>query len=274
MEMSSKMEIINTILYSGYYPDREVMMSFLSRLFKRNVDTIDNTNMPAHIALIMDGNGRWAKKRGLPRNIGHREGSNTLRKIVKACSDIGIKYLTVYAFSTENWKRPKSEVDALMTLLLEYLKNADRELAGNNIRIRIIGDMNGLSDDIKQEVAKVEKSTSKNTGMNLVIALNYGGRDEIVNAVRNIARDVKNGKLKPDEITEQTITGRLYTMGIPDPDLLIRTSGEMRLSNFLLWQLGYAEFWYTDVLWPDFDKDELMKAISEYQQRNRRYGGI
>lgn len=250
-------------------------MSFFKKLFSgKYKDAAGNGKLPVHIAIIMDGNGRWAKKRGLPRNFGHREGSNTLKRIVKFCNGIGIKYMTVYAFSTENWNRPKSEVDTLMSLLLEYLKNADKELAGQNIRIRVIGEKTRLNEEIKNEITRVEKSTVGNTGLNLNIALNYGSRNEIVHAVKEIAKDVKLGKLKIEDINESALESRLYTACIPDPDLLIRTSGEERLSNFLLWQLAYTEFWYTDVLWPDFTKEHILEAIKVYQSRNRRFGGV
>lgn len=249
-------------------------MRIFKGFFGNKAEEVDYGRMPLHIAIIMDGNGRWAKKRGLPRNLGHREGSNTLRRVVADCCDLGIKYLTVYAFSKENWKRPENEVEALMGLLLEYLKNADRELAGRDIRIRILGDAAGLSEEIVREIARVERSTRDNKGLNLLIALNYGGRDEIVHAVRSIAEACARNKLKAEDICETTIAERLYSAGIPDPDLVIRTSGEKRISNFLLWQSAYAEFWFTDVLWPDFGKRHLLNAIKEYQTRNRRFGGI
>ncbi len=230
--------------------------------------------VPEHIAIIMDGNGRWAAKRGLPRSAGHREGANTLKRIVIAGNDIGIKYLTVYAFSTENWARPKDEVDTLMSLLLEFLKNADKEIAGRNIRILVIGSSEGLSAEIKNEISNLTVNTAGNTGLTLVIALNYGSRGEITNAVKRISREVKKGSLRPEEINEKLVSSYLYTSGIPDPDLIIRPSGESRLSNFLLWQASYAEFWYSDILWPEFTKDHLLQAISDYNKRNRRFGGI
>ncbi|MCX7746860.1 MAG: isoprenyl transferase [Clostridia bacterium] len=251
-------------------------MSFFRWIFKRNRNKveIDEGKLPDHIAIIMDGNGRWAKRRGLPRNVGHREGANALRRVVLSCNEIGIKYLTVYAFSTENWKRPKSEVDALMNLLIEFLKSADRELAGKNVRICVIGDVEGLPLNIQKEIQRVTKSTSRNTGLNFNIALNYGSRAEMLYAVKAVADEVKKGKMKIDEISEQVISERLYTREIPDPDLIIRTSGEQRISNFLLWQIAYAEFWFTDVLWPDFNGDILLEAVKQYQNRNRRFGGI
>lgn len=257
-------------------------MSFFNKLFGRfkknsvgkNNFEIDYNNLPVHIAIILDGNGRWAKKRGLPRTAGHREGSNNLDKIAHFCGEIGIKYLTVYAFSTENWKRPQSEVNALMELLLDYLKNAESHIAGRSVRIRVIGDTSALSKEIQEQIVRVTKLTENNTGLTLNIAINYGGKNEIVHAVKEIAKDVVQGKIKYDSIDEAMISNRLYTKGIPDPDLLIRPGGEKRISNFLIWQSAYTEFWYTDVLWPDFKKEHIIEAIKEYQSRNRRFGGI
>lgn len=236
-------------------------------------DRLDANNMPIHIAIIMDGNGRWAKARGLPRSMGHREGANTLKKIVRASNEIGIKYLTVYAFSTENWSRSKDEVDFLMMLLLEFLKNADREIGGENIRIRVIGEEKGLSVEIKNEIKRLTESTNGNNGLTLIIALNYGGRSEIVEMVKRIAGEVKAGKINSESIDEKMVSKYLYTSGIPDPDLVIRPSGEYRLSNFLLWQSSYAEIWCPNILWPDFTKKDLVDSIIEYQKRNRRFGG-
>ncbi len=244
--------------------------------FRKNTNTLfdKSKQIPVHIAIFMDGNGRWAAKRGLPRSAGHREGANNLKRTVKECSTLGIKYLTAYAFSTENWSRPKDEVDSLMSLLLEFLKNADKELSGQNIRITVIGDTQGLSQEIRNEIARVMGNTSRNTGLTLVIALNYGSRSEIANAAARIARDVKQGRINPEDINEKVFSDYLYTAGIPDPDLVIRPSGEQRLSNFLLWQSSYAEFWYSDILWPDFSKNDLFKALGEFQIRNRRFGGL
>jgi undecaprenyl diphosphate synthase len=222
----------------------------------------------------MDGNGRWAARRGLPRNVGHREGANTLKRMVRECNDLGIKYLTAYAFSTENWNRPREEVDALMQLLLEFLQNAEKELAGTNIRIKVIGDTDRLSEKIRNEIDRVVANTSENTGLNLVVALNYGSRCEIAAAAARIARDAKEGRIDPGDVDEKLFADYLYTSGIPDPDLVIRPSGEYRLSNFLLWQSSYSEFWYSDVLWPDFNKEHLYQALRDYQNRNRRFGGI
>jgi undecaprenyl diphosphate synthase len=231
-------------------------------------------SVPHHIAIIPDGNGRWAKKRGMPRSVGHREGSMTLKKIVIYCSKIGVKYLTIYAFSTENWKRPQSEVDALMSLLLEFLRNAEKELDGSNVRIKVIGDIKGLPDELQKEIIRVEKLTGVNDGLNLNIALNYGSRIEMLNAVKEIAKKVKENKLSIDKIDEKVFEDYLYTSGIPDPDLLIRTSGEQRISNYLLWQCAYTEFWFTNELWPDVNESHIAEAIKAFEKRNRRYGGL
>lgn len=247
---------------------------FIKSLFKKKEYKIDMKDLPVHLAIIMDGNGRWARKRGLSRSVGHREGSKTLKRLVLFCSEIGIKHLTVFAFSTENWKRPKKEVNTLMSLMHEYLKNADRELKGKDVRIRVFGDLRQLPDDIQKQITKVCKSTQNRKGMSFNIALNYGGRSEIVQAVKKIANDVKKGVISVDDIDEQVISDRMYTLGIPEPDLLIRSSGEKRLSNFMLWQLAYTELWFSDVLWPDFTKETILQAFEEYQQRKRRYGGI
>jgi len=220
----------------------------------------------------MDGNGRWAEKRGLSRSMGHREGSRTLKKIVEECYRLGVRYLTVYAFSTENWSRPKEEVDELMKLLLEYLRNAEKELAGKNVRIRVIGEKKRLPEEIVNEIKRVEKNTEHIEGLDFIIALNYGGRQEIVEAVARLVEDAKAGLVS--SIDEDALSKRLYTEGIPDPDLLIRTSGEMRLSNFLIWQSSYTEFYFCDVLWPDFSAANLRDAIISYQGRQRRFGGV
>lgn len=230
--------------------------------------------LPGHIAIIMDGNGRWAQKRGLPRTAGHREGARTLNRIVKYCSTIGIKYLTVYAFSTENWSRPKSEVDALMELLKEYLDKADKELEGHDVKINVLGSSERLSEDLKKKISNVVEKTANNKGLVLNVAFNYGGRDEIVNAVRKIAQDVKNGNIKIQDINESLVSKKLYTAGMPDPELVIRPSGEKRISNFLIWQSSYAELWYSNVLWPDFKEKHLMQAIKDFNKRHRRFGGI
>lgn len=240
-------------------------------LFSKNVE-IDKSNIPNHIAIIMDGNGRWAKKRGLSRSVGHKEGSRTLKKIVEACYNLGVRYLTVYAFSTENWSRPKEEVDELMKLLLDYLRNAERELKGKNVRIRVIGEKQNLPEEIISEIERVQKNTEHIKGLDFIIALNYGGRQELVDAVSQIVDDARTGLIST--IDEKIISQRLYTKDIPDPDLLIRTSGEMRLSNFLIWQCSYSEFYFCDALWPDFNENCLKEAILSYQGRQRRFGGV
>lgn len=243
--------------------------------FKNKIkQEVDFSNLPSHIGVIMDGNGRWAKKRGLPRSAGHSKGADTLKKIVTECNKIGIKYITVYAFSTENWKRPKDEVDYLMNLLLNYLKDAENTLAGENVVIRAIGSRAELSEEIREQIVKTEKFTEKNSGIVMNIALNYGAREEIVHAAEQIAEEVKNGVLAPQDISAKTISEHLYTKNQPDPDLIIRTSGEERLSNFLLWQAAYSEFWFTDKLWPDFGVKDLYEAIADFQKRGRRFGGV
>lgn len=235
---------------------------------------IDYNNLPKHIGVIMDGNGRWAKKRGLPRSAGHSAGAESLKKIITEANKIGIKYITVYVFSTENWKRPKEEVDYLMNLLLNYLKDAEKSLAGENVVIKTIGSRKELSDEIQEQIKKTEKFTEKNTGIVMNIALNYGAREEIVNAVKCICEDVKNGKTDAESIDEEMLADFLYTKNQPDVDLLIRTSGEQRLSNFMLWQVSYAEMWFTDKLWPDFKPKDLRQAIVDFQNRGRRFGGV
>lgn len=235
---------------------------------------IDKNNLPNHIGIIMDGNGRWAKKRGLPRSAGHSAGAEALKKIITEANKIGIKYITVYAFSTENWKRPKEEVDFLMDLLLDYLVNAEKTLAGENVVIRAIGSRKELSQKIQEQIIKTEEYTKNNSGIVMNIALNYGSRDEILNAVKNISNDVGMGKINPAEINEGCFSEYLYTKGQPDVDLLIRTSGEKRLSNFMLWQVSYAEMWFTNKLWPDFKPSDLHDAILSFQNRGRRFGGV
>lgn len=230
--------------------------------------------IPNHVAIILDGNGRWAKKRLLPRNLGHKAGAKAVEDICEDAWNLGIKYLTVYAFSTENWKRPEDEVNALMKLLRNYLVDCIERSNKNNMRVRVIGEKTGLSQDIQESIEKLEKVTEKNTGLNFTIAINYGSRDEITRAVKKIAESVAKGEITPENIDMNVISKSLDTKGIPDPDLLIRTSGEERLSNFLLWQLAYTEFYFTDVLWPDFNKKELEKAIEKYNGRERRFGGV
>ncbi len=229
-------------------------------------------NIPNHVAIILDGNGRWAKAKGMPRNYGHVQGAKTVEVICEEAYKMGIQYLTVYAFSTENWNRPKEEVDALMKLLRNYMKTCLKTAAKNNMCVRVIGDKTRLDEDIRRRIDELEKATEKNTGLHFQIALNYGGRDEIRRAVAKIAGRVKAGELSVDEITEEVISGSLDTAGIPEPDLLIRTCNEQRISNFLLWQLAYTEFYFTPVAWPDFSKEELEKAVAAYNHRDRRYG--
>ncbi len=231
-------------------------------------------NLPTHVAVIMDGNGRWAKKRKLPRVEGHRKGVESVRATMKACGELGIKYLTLYAFSVENWNRPKEEVDTLMKYLSRFLKSEIGELNKNNVRIEVIGQIYRLPEFVQAQLRKTQEALSKNNGLTLTLALSYGGRTEIVEAMRAIAAKVKEGKLDPAEINEQIISQNLYTYNMPDPDLLIRTSGEMRISNFLLWQISYAELVVTQTLWPDFRKADFFQALEEYTRRNRRFGGL
>ena len=241
---------------------------------KKKKAQINFDALPKHIGIIMDGNGRWASKRGLPRSAGHSAGADTLKKIVTECNKMGVKYITVYAFSTENWSRPKEEVDFLMNLLLGYLRNAEKTLSGENVVIRAIGSRVELTEEIREQIVKTEKFTENNTGIVMNIALNYGGREEIVHGVKQACADVADGKLSLDELDEKKFSDYLYTAGQPDIDLLIRTSGEQRLSNFLLWQNSYAEMWFTDKLWPDFSIGDLHEAIIDFQSRGRRFGGV
>ena len=230
--------------------------------------------IPQHVAIILDGNGRWAKKRGMPRNYGHVKGAQNLEVICRDAYNMGIKYLTVYLFSTENWKRSPDEVDALMKLFRRYTKTCIKTARDNNMKVRVLGDPTALADDLQESLKKLVESSKDNTGLNFQIAINYGSRDEIVRAIRKVAADCVDGQLKPVEITEERFSGYLDTAEVPDPDLLIRTSGEQRLSNYLLWQLAYTEFYFTEVPWPAFTKEELAKAIEKYNNRDRRYGGV
>ena len=234
----------------------------------------DPLRMPKHIAIIMDGNGRWAQAKGLPRAAGHRAGVESLREVVDNCSRIGVEYLTVYAFSTENWKRPKEEVNILMDLLVEYLYKEVEELDSKNVRVFAIGCLEELPQTAQQALQKSMEKTSANTGLQLNLALNYGGRAEITYAVNKLARLVKEELINPDQIDQDLIAANLFTAGMPDPDLLIRPSGDFRVSNFLLWQLAYTEFWHTPVLWPDFRQEHLFEALDSYQKRQRRFGGL
>lgn len=231
-------------------------------------------NVPRHVAIILDGNGRWAKAKGMPRNYGHAQGSKNVERICEEAWRMGIKYLTVYAFSTENWSRPKSEVDALMKLLRNYMKTCLKTAEKNDMKIRVIGDIEPLDADIKSRILELEEASRGNGGLNFTIALNYGSRDEMIRAVRQLAQDCVDGKLKPGEIDEKLYASYLDTRELPDPDLLIRTSGELRLSNYLWWQLANSELYFTDVPWPDFTKEELIRAVEHYNSRERRFGGI
>lgn len=230
--------------------------------------------IPRHVAIILDGNGRWAKKRFMPRNMGHSQGAKVVEQICEDAWDLGIQYLTVYAFSTENWNRPEKEVRALMKLLRRYLVDCIERTSKNNMRVRVIGEKSRLDDDIRESIDELERVSAANTGLNFTIALNYGSRDEMVRAMRHMAADCCKEALRPEDISEEIFSSYLDTRELPDPDLMIRTSGEQRLSNWLLWQLAYTEFYFTDVLWPDFNKKELIRAIEYYNTRERRFGGI
>jgi undecaprenyl diphosphate synthase len=231
-------------------------------------------SLPKHVAIIMDGNGRWAKQRGLPRIEGHRQGAESARAIIRAAGELGIKYLTLYAFSVENWNRPKDEVDALMKYLIHYLKTETPELNKNNVRLEVIGQIWRLPEKVQEHLKKSIQTLSKNSGLTLIMALSYGSRTEIVDAVRRIAEETKKGKLEAADITEAVVSQHLWTRNFPDPDLLIRTSGEMRVSNFLLWQISYSELVITPTLWPDFRKPQLFESLEEYARRHRRFGGV
>ncbi len=234
---------------------------------------LTNMTIPRHVALILDGTGRWAKKRGLPRTMGHKEGCKTVEKTVEVAARLGIQYLTVYGFSTENWKRSAEEVGALMQLFRFYMVRLLKIASENNVRVKMIGDRRRFDQDIIDGIGRLERETKDNTGLTFVIAVNYGGRDEILRAAAKLAADIKAGKLDEAQLSEETFASYLDTAGMPDPDLLIRTSGEIRLSNYLLWQLAYTEIYVTDTLWPDFDQEELEKAILQYNKRERRFGG-
>ena len=241
---------------------------------KEDRPQLDMERLPAHIAAVMDGNGRWAQKRGMPRTAGHSAGSEAFQNAAEYLNDLGVKYFTVYAFSTENWKCPEEEVGAIMGLLDRYLRKAIREMNEKNIRLCFFGDLEPLSDSLKQLIAETNEISRHTTGMQVNVCLNYGGRAEIARAARLLAQECAEGKLQPEDITETAISQKLYSADIPDPDLMIRPGGELRLSNFLLWQNAYTEFYFTDTLWPDMDEAELDRAIAAYQSRKRRYGGI
>lgn len=234
----------------------------------------ENLKMPNHVAIILDGNGRWAKAKGMPRNYGHVQGAKTVETICEEAYRMGIQYLTVYAFSTENWNRPQDEVDALMKLLRNYMKTCLKTAEKNRMCVRVLGEKSRLDEDIRLRIAELEEATKDNDGLHFQIAINYGGRDEIVRAMTKAAKKIESGELSASDINEETLSGFLDTAGIPDPDLLIRTCNEQRISNFLLWQLAYTEFYFTPVPWPDFTKEELVKAVEAYNHRDRRYGGL
>lgn len=234
----------------------------------------EELKMPRHVAIILDGNGRWAKAKGMPRNYGHVQGAKTVETICEDAYRMGIQYLTVYAFSTENWNRPQDEVDALMKLLRNYMKTCLKTAEKNRMCVRVLGEKSRLDQDIRSRIEELEEATKSNDGLHFQIAINYGGRNEIVRAARRMAEAVAQGRLRPDQIEEETVSGYLDTAGIPEPDLLIRTCNEQRISNFLLWQLAYTEFYFTPVLWPDFTKEELIKAVEAYNHRDRKYGGL
>ena len=249
----------------------------LKKLFNRkqsDTPAIDSNAIPKHVAIIMDGNGRWAKRRGMPRSMGHRAGADVLKQIVIAADEIGIRALTVYGFSTENWKRPEQEVSLLMALIKEYLNNNVKYMHEHNVRIRFIGFIGALSEELQQIIRDAELLTQNNTGLTLQLAINYGGRDEIVRTIREITSAVKAGTITADDITEDYVSSQLFTKEFSDVDLLIRPSSDFRISNFLLWQLAYAEFWFTDLYWPDFTKETLLEAVAAYQKRERRFGGL
>ena len=241
---------------------------------KNKISAIDPSNVPKHIGIIMDGNGRWAAKRGLPRSAGHRMGAETLKKIVVYCNKIGVKCVTAYAFSTENWNRPQKEVDALMDLLYMYLQQVEEQFGGTNVVLRVLGDQTPLSDKIKDAIKYAEDYTKDNTGLLLNVALNYGGRAEILEATKLAASALKNDEISEDDITEEYLSNLMYTKDTPEVDLIIRPSGELRLSNFLLWQAAYAEFWFDEINWPDFSEKDMERAIIAYQARNRRFGKV
>lgn len=252
------------------------MFNFFKARKKELNDNIelDYNNIPEHVAIIMDGNGRWAKQRNMPRTMGHKAGVETIRRIVKEADRLGIKYITLYAFSTENWKRPKDEVNALMKLLVQYLKSEVTELHKNGVVLKVLGDIEALQEECKKEIEESIELTKNNTGLVLNVAFNYGGRDEIIRAVKNIVIDLQSEKINKENINQDLFSEYLYTKDSPDPDLIIRPSGEQRISNFLLWQCAYSEFWYSNVNWPDFSEKDLQQAVYDYQNRDRRYGGV
>lgn len=243
-------------------------------LFKRSIVKLDRTRIPEHVAVIMDGNGRWAQKRGLPRTVGHSAGAETFRRAAEHLKDLGVKYFTIYAFSTENWRRPRAEVDTIMMLLDKYLHEAIRDMAEKNIQLKFFGDLSQLSDSLRALTLQTDEISKTTSGMTVNVCLNYGGRAEITRSARLLAEDCVAGKLRPQDIDERAVEAKLYSSGIPDPDLLIRPGGELRFSNFMLWQTAYTEFYFTDTLWPDMDERALDEAIAVFQHRKRRFGGV
>lgn len=246
---------------------------FRSRADRDLLDRLDATHVPSHVAIIMDGNGRWAAKRALPRQLGHRAGAKAVRESIATCLELGIRYLTIYSFSSENWRRSPEEVNGLMSLFVEVLEAEMDSLMAKRVRVLLIGSETGVPQETMNAFRDAERVTAGNDRLTLVVALNYGGRLELTDAMRTIAREVEGGSIDPEDITEDTISRHLYTSGVPDPDLLIRTSGEMRVSNFLLWQIAYSELWVTSVLWPDFRRGDLLRAVVDFQRRSRRFGG-
>lgn len=252
----------------------KIFLDFFKKKKTENLlKEVDKNNLPHHVGIIMDGNGRWAKKRGLPRSAGHKAGAQNLKTISEFAGEMGIKYVTAYAFSTENWKRPDDEVKELMDLLLSYLRDK-KILSGKNVTIKVIGDRSALSDEINKEIDVIEDYTKDNDGMIMYLAINYGGRQEIIHAVQDMYDDIKTGKISREEINEELISKKIYTPDVPDADLIIRPSGELRLSNFLMWQSAYSEFWFSDINWPDFSTADFTQAILDYQNRNRRFGAV
>jgi len=248
-------------------------MAFFWKRKQKDNNKESEHQIPEHIAFIMDGNGRWAKKRGMPRKFGHREGAKTFKRIARYCKNIGVKNISFYAFSTENWKRPKDEVDAIIELFREYIVDV-RDYIGDGVRVLFLGDKTIFDEDLQKKMIDLEEETKDNRKMTMLLAINYGGRDDIVHSAKILAKKVKNGEIEPDDITEDMFTPNLYTLDVPDVDLMVRPSGEQRISNFLIWQSAYAEFYFTDVLWPDFSNDNLDEAIEEFNRRSRRFGGV
>ena len=260
-------------LYSAFFAKRKLNMPFF-KIREKNAFKVDFQNLPRHVAIIMDGNGRWAKQRGLPRTAGHAAGAETFRNIATYCKEIGLEYLTVYAFSTENWKRPEEEVAAIMRLLKKYLLEAIGQMERDKVKMEFFGDLSALTPELRELCERTREISKRYDGCQVNICLNYGGRDEILRAAKAFAQDCQTGKADPNHLTQEQFGSYLFSAGVPDPDLVIRPSGELRLSNFLSWQSAYSEFYFTDVLWPDFSKEELLRAIAAYQGRNRRFGGV